>query len=92
LFQTLERDSGLGLLFPFRYGLDDLCFRSIGRLSLEWSLSLMKNKTQYRKNPVKRNMDKYHKPDTHTDKKKESKKTGEYLDDTRQYETLPERS
>ena len=52
----------------------------------------MKNKTQYRKNPVKRNMDKYHKPDTHTDKKKESKKNGEYLDDTRQYETLPERA
>lgn len=52
----------------------------------------MKNKTQYRKNPVKRNMDKYHKPDTHMDKKKESKKNGEYLDVARQYETLPERA
>ena len=92
MFQTLERDFGLGLLFPFRYGLDDLCPWCIGRLSLEWSLSLMKNKTQYRKNPVKRNMDKYHKPDTHTDKKKESKKNGEYLDVARQYETLPERA
>jgi len=34
----------------------------------------MKNKTQYRKNPVKKNMDKFHKPATHIDKKKEERK------------------
>ena len=34
----------------------------------------MKNKTQYRKNPVKKNMDKFHNPVTHIDKKKEEKK------------------
>lgn len=34
----------------------------------------MKNKTQYRKNPVKKNMDKFHKPVTHIDKNKEEKK------------------
>ncbi len=34
----------------------------------------MRNKTQYRKNPVKKNMDKYHKPATHIDRKKQEKK------------------
>ena len=34
----------------------------------------MKNITQFRKNPVKKNMDKFHSPDTHIDKKKEEKK------------------
>ena len=37
-------------------------------------VQLMKNKSQYRKNPVKKNMDKFHKPVTHIDKKKEEKK------------------
>ncbi len=35
---------------------------------------MMKNVTQFRKNPVKKNMDKFHRPDTHIDKKKEEKK------------------
>jgi hypothetical protein len=35
---------------------------------------IMKNITQFRKNPVKKNMDKFHSPDTHIDKKKEEKK------------------
>ena len=34
----------------------------------------MTNITQFRKNPVKKNMDKFHSPDTHIDKKKEEKK------------------
>ena len=40
----------------------------------------MKNKTQYRKNPVKKNMDKFHKPSTHIDKKKEEKKNPSPID------------
>lgn len=35
-----------------------------------------------RKNPVARNLNKFNKPATHKDKKKESKKTGDYLDDS----------
>ena len=42
MFQTLERDFSLGLLFPFRYGLDDLCPWCIGRLSPQRTLSLKK--------------------------------------------------
>ena len=43
-------------------------------------VQLMKNKTQYRKNPVKKNMDKFHKPSTHIDKKKEEKKNPSPID------------
>jgi hypothetical protein len=45
---------------------------------LQWELHKKR-----KKNPVARNLNTFNKPATHKDKKKESKKTGDYLDDSR---------